>query len=217
MSLQIRLSASRRFRLKVVSLMAATLGALLGYVVYDNASVGEPSGGESTAQVHPPISVPLPPRDIAALVASGDLVVVGTLAADVQEKLVQPYSVRNRENLPREIPPFPATDYEIDVESVLKGDANVGASSLTLRMHGHLSKQTETSARFMPRPGYHGLFVLGRHADGTYGPYFGPWSLFLIDGDTVRYADGNSTRQVEFTESLVPEAFMQAIRDEASK
>jgi hypothetical protein len=42
----------------------------------------------------------------------------------------------------------------------------------------------------MPQVGNQFLFALGLNHDGqSYGPYFGPWSFYHLDDETVHYAD----------------------------
>ncbi len=104
---------------------------------------------------------------------------------------------------------MPVTDYQIQIESVVKADDAIGeADTLVLRMFGHLSGEGSAitlNVFPLPSPGDHLLFALGRNPDGTYGS--GPEGLLDVDGETVAYADG-----VSFTANTSPEQLIEDIK-----
>ena len=108
---------------------------------------------------------------------------------------------------------LPFTDYELQIESVLKGDGTVtDGGVLVLRMFGHLSNPNAIitpNVFTLPNPGDHLLFALGRNPDVTYGS--GPEGLINVDGESVTYADG-----LPFATQVSPEQFVQNVRDAAA-
>ena len=118
----------------------------------------------------------------------------------------------------------PFTDYEVRIESVLKGDRGAEeGGTLVLRMYGHLSQQTDIvaltrvqielrrhQALELPQPGGHYLLALRRNRDDTYGS--GSEGLIYVDGETVAYADG-----VAFSTELTGEEFVEAVRQEIGR
>ena len=131
------------------------------------------------------------PGSVDELVAHADVIVLGTIGSVIAEKHIGPYGP-DGSVLPAGEGGIPVTDYEVQIESVLKSDEAVAvAKTLVLRMFGHLSGQGApiTSSAFpLPRPGDHLLFALGRNPDGTYGS--GPEGLLSVDGSVAAFADG---------------------------
>jgi hypothetical protein len=146
----------------------------------------QPSGPVSTGMMVPR------PSSAQELASRSDVIVLGTIRSIIAEKMIGPYGEDGNPTSAGEEGGTPYTDYEVQIESVLKGDdAVTGAEPLVLRMFGHLSNRDAiiTSVVFtLPSLGDHLLFALGRNPDGTYGS--GPEGLINVDGDTVVYADG---------------------------
>ena len=169
------------------------------------STVGPSSGPVSTG------SMMRRPSSVEDLVARAGVIVLGTIDSVLEERQIGPYYGEHGKPLPvGEEGGIPVTDYQVQIESVLKGDgALTDGGTLVLRMFGHLSDQnaTITSAVFtLPNPGDRLLFSLGRNPDGTYGS--GPDGLLNIDGEKVAYADG-----VPFAAEISPDQLMRDIRD----
>ena len=180
------------------------------------------AGGESLppapgAQSVPPVTstmmVPRP-ESIEVLVRMSHIIVLGTISAVLDEKLIGAYGEDGNPYVPVEETGSPFTDYEVRVESVLKNDGDVeDGGTLVLRMPGHLSQQSDvvTLAEFqLPQPGSHYLLALGRNLDGTYGS--GNEGLISVDGEGVAFADG-----VAFSTELTGDEFVEAVRQEATQ
>ena len=180
------------------------------------------AGGESLppalgAQPVPPVSssmmVPRP-ESIEVLVKISHIIVLGTISAVLDEKLIGAYGEDGKPYVPVEESGSPYTDYEVRVESVLKNDGDVeDGGTLVLRMFGHLSQQSDVvtlAAVQLPQPGSHYLFALSLNPDGTYGS--GNEGLIYVDGESVAYADG-----VAFSTELTGEEFVEAVRQEVGQ
>ena len=152
------------------------------------------------------------PRSAEEIVTRAHVIVLGTVAAVLSERWIGPYG-EDGQSLPADEDGMPVTDYEVQVESVLKGDGTViDGSTLVLRMFGHLSNPNAiiTSNVFtLPNPGDHLLLALGTNPDGTYGS--GPEGLLDVDSEKVAYIDG-----VPFATETSPEQLMEDIRDAVS-
>ena len=156
-----------------------------------------------TAPVSSGMMVPRP-ANAEELVATSDIIFVGTIVSVLEERLIGPYG-EDGQPLPAEEDGLPYTDYEVRVEGVLKGDEQV--QTLVLRMFGHLSNPDAVitpNVFTLPNPGDHLLFSLGKNPDGTYGS--GPEGLLNIDGEKVSYADG-----VPFGAEVSPDQLKEAI------
>ena len=146
------------------------------------------------------------PRSAEELVSSAHVgvILLGTIDAVLGERMMGAYG-EDGQPLPATDGAMPFTDYEVRIESVMKGDGTVAdGGTLVLRMFGHRSNTNRaiTSAVFtLPGPGDHLLFALGRNPDGTYGA--GPEGLLNVDGEKVAYADG-----VPFAADVSPEQFI---------
>ena len=142
------------------------------------------------------------------------IIVLGTISAVLDEKLIGAYGEDGNPYVPVEESGTPYTDYEVRVESVLKNDGHVeDGGSLVLRMFGHLSQQSDVvtlAAVQLPQPGSHYLLALGRNPDGTYGS--GNEGLIYVDSDSVAYADG-----VALSTELTGEEFVEAVRQKADR
>ena len=149
------------------------------------------------------------PESIEVLVRMSHIIVLGTVSAVLDEKLIGAYGEDGNPHIPVEESGTPYTDYEIRVESVLQSDGDVeDGGTLVLRMFGHLSQQTDVvtlATVQLPQPGSHYLLALGRNPDDTYGS--GSEGLIYVDGETVAYADG-----VAFSTELTGEEFVEAVR-----
>ena len=152
------------------------------------------------------------PRSVDELVMRSDLIVVGIITAVVEERWIGPYG-DNEKVLPAGDDGMPVTDYEVQVESVLRGDGTVvDGGSVVLRMFGHLSNSSAIitpNGFLLPNLGDYLLFASGENPDGTYGS--GPDGLLNVDGESVVYADG-----VPFGTEVSPDRFVQQIRDAAA-
>ena len=173
----------------------------------------EPGEGQTIGEVAPPPTtmgsmVPRP-RNIEQLVARADVIVLGSVGTAVEERQIGGYGDDGRLMPPGE-GGIPVTNYEVRIESVLKGDGVVtSGGTLVLRIFGHRNSQggAITSVVFhLPEPGDHLLFALGKNPDGTCGS--GPEGLLNVDGDIVTFADG-----VSFVTEISPDEFMQDLRD----
>ena len=151
------------------------------------AEPGDTSGGQVSSRMMVPR-----PESIEVLVRMSHIIVLGTISAVVDEKLIGAYGEDGNPYIPDEESGTPYTDYEVRVESVLKNDGDVeDGGTLVLRMFGHLSQQSDVvtlAAVQLPQPGSHYLLALGRNPDGAYGS--GSEGLIYVDGETVAYADG---------------------------
>ena len=151
------------------------------------------------------------PRSVEELVSRSVVIVLGTVASVSEQKRIGYYRADGKP-LPADENRIPVTDYEVHVESVLKGDGRVeDDGALVLRMYGHsgngISIITPNSFTY-PNPGDHLLFALGRNPDGTYGS--GPEGLLNVDGEKVAYIDGEP-----FASDTSSEQFVRDIRDAA--
>ncbi len=196
--------------------------------VSSTASEGNPLGPEGivsspqeviveSGDSGPPISssmmVPRP-ESIEVLVRMSHIIVLGTISAVLDEKLIGAYGEDGNSYTPVEESGTPYTDYEVRVERVLKDDGDVeDGGTLVMRMFGHLSQQNDAvtlAAVQLPQPGSHYLLALGRNPDGTYGS--GNEGLIYVDGESVAYADG-----IAFSTKLTGEEFVEAVRQEAGR
>ena len=166
---------------------------------------------EPNAPVSSTMLVPRP-ENIEVLVRMSHIIVLGTISAVLDEKLIGAYGEDGNPYIPVEESGSPYTDYEVRVESVLKNDGDVeDGGVLVLRMVGHLSQQSYVvtlAAVQLPQPGSHYLLALGRNPDGTYGS--GNEGLIYVDGEKVAYADG-----VAFSTELTGNEFVEAVRQKA--
>ena len=155
--------------------------------------------------------------------AWSDIIVLGTISSVLDEKVI--YYGKDGNPVPAdEERGAPFTDYEVRIESTLKGDGGVEEGGvLVLRMYGHLSKQKDIvtltpvqiearlhQALALPQPGSHYLLALGRNPDDTYGS--GSEGLIYVDGRKVAYADG-----VAFSTELTGEEFVEAVRQDIGR
>ena len=144
--------------------------------------------------------------------AQSHIVVLGAISSVIEEKVMGGYG---DDGTPTDVGMeggLPYTDYEVRIESVLKGDGEIeDGGALVLRMFGHLSQQSEVltlASVQLPQSGSQFMLALGRNPDGTYGS--GSEGLIDVTGDTVAYVDG-----VAFPTELTGEEFVGAVRREA--
>ena len=172
----------------------------------DQLTTGPSSGPVSAGSMVPRHN------SVEELVKRSHVIVLGTIDLVLEEKRVGPYG-QDGQPIPAGEDAMPVTDYQVNIESVLKSDdAIAGADSLVLRMFGHLSNKAVVvtlNLFALPEPGDHLLFALGRNPDGTYGS--GPEGLLKVDGEKVAYND-----DVPFADEMSPDEFMQDIRAAAS-
>ena len=184
----------------------------------DPKSVPLQSIGAPTTQQEPSVPVStgmmVPrPRSIEDLMTRSHVIVLGTISLVLDEKLIY-YGEDGKPVAADEESGLPYTDYEVRIESVLKGDGGVADGGvLVLRMFGHLSQQNDVvtlAPVHLPQPGSHYMLALGLNPDGTYGS--GPEGLIYVDGETVAYADG-----VAFSTELTGEEFVEAVSQKADR
>ena len=97
----------------------------------------------SSEQVSSGMMVPRP-ESIEVLVRMSHIIVLGTISAVLDEKLIGAYGEDGNPYVPVEESGTPYTDYEVRVESVLKNDGDVeDGGTLVLRMFGHRSQQSD--------------------------------------------------------------------------
>ena len=175
-------------------------------------TIAEPDD-PSSEQVSSSMLVPRP-DSIEVLVRMSHIIVVGTISSVLDEKLIGAYGEDGNPYIPVEESGSPYTDYEVRIESVLKGDGGVEeGGALVLRMFGHLSQQTDVvtlTPVHLPQPGSYYMLALGRNPDGTYGS--GSEGLIYVDGETVAYADG-----IAFSTELTGNEFVEAVRQNADR
>ena len=153
------------------------------------------------------------PNSVEKLVERADVIAVGFISLVLAEKWIGPYGEDGKPTLAGEEGGLPYTDYDVRIESVLKGDGTVtDGGTVVLRMFGHLSNAgaiITPNVFSLPNPGDRLLFALGRNPDDTYGT--GPEGLLKVDGEQVTYADG-----VPFETEVSPDQFVQQIKDAAA-
>ena len=130
------------------------------------------------------------PANVEDLIARGQIIVIGTLDEKFEEIMMGGYGADGQ--LSEGTMAF--TDYQLNIEEVIKGDDTVsaGTESVVLRMFGHKDVQKAVLTSVMsklPEPGDHLLFALGRNPDGTYGSG-GVGGLIDIDSELAVFADG---------------------------
>ena len=150
------------------------------------------------------------PDSVESLVAQSRIMVLGTISSVLSEKVMY-YGEDGKPVAADEESGSPYTDYEVQIESILKADGGAEeGGTLVLRMFGHLSQQSDVVTLVpvqLPQPGSHYLLALGRNPDDTFGS--GSEGLINVDGETVAFADG-----VAFPTELTGEEFVQAVRQE---
>ena len=121
----------------------------------------------------------------------------------------------------REVMEYPATDFRLEVEEVLRDDGSIAAGDpIILRVLGHVTADLKESslAGFYPvtYTGDRYLFLLTPYPDGeTYGFYYGPWSRLLLDDDLL-FASTGPPEPLRFAEVgglLTLDEFVQAVTD----
>ena len=149
------------------------------------------------------------PSSVDELVSRASIIVIGTIESVLEEKTIGGYGEDGQPLPVDDESGLPFTDYDLQIESVLKSDGTVtDGGSLVLRLFGHLSNENAiiTLNTFtLPKPGDRLLFALGQNPDRTYGS--GPEGLLSLDGDRVEYFDG-----VPFAIVLSPEELVEEIK-----
>ena len=130
--------------------------------------------------------------NVEELIARSQVIVVGTLAEEFEERMIAGYGPDGQPSVDPE-GALAYTDYQLNIEEVIRGDDTVsaGTKSVVFRMFGHINAQdvAPTSVVFkLPDPGDHLLFVMGKNPDGTYGS--GPEGLFDLESEVAVYEDG---------------------------
>ena len=219
---------SRRVGWRAVGMSAAVLGAGV-LVVFaltlpvsregesSEPAIGkvvstEPTGALTTSRdpASPTSSGMMVPRpqSVEELVARAEVIVLGTITSVLAQKWMGPYGEDGRPLPASDERGLPFTDYEVQVERVLKGYGTIAnGGTLVLRMFGHLDNPgaiITPNAFTLPNQDDHLLFALGKNPDGTYGS--GPEGLLNVDGERVLYADG-----VPFAAGVSPDRFVDAV------
>ncbi len=189
----------------------ALVGSLLGWPLFaDQIASGS---SLSTAGFIPP------PKSMAELAGKADVIVIGTVGVVVNQGAFQGYDAAGNA-IPGKAtghPDLPMTDFQINVEKVLKDDGTIRAGNpLVLRMLGHpINKPARDADRTSYYPmsytGDRHLFFLSKNPDATYGFYYGPWSRLVIDGQVVAVSDGPRT-PVQFAgRQFAPAEFIASV------
>lgn len=147
-----------------------------------------------------------PPPSLAALLEKATLVFIGEVGP-VQQRWEMIRYEDGRLLIPEPddiqtlramwgIMAYPATDFRLVVEEVLRDDGSIAAGKpIILRVLGHVTPELKESSRagFYPvtYTGDRYLFLLTPYPDGeTYGFFYGPWSRLLVDGDLLLASTG---------------------------
>lgn len=171
-----------------------------------------------------------PPPSLDALIDKAALIFFGevgpmeqTLEMVTYREVPQPPTPSKGptiEPLP-EVMEYPATDFRLEVEEVLRDDGSIAAGDpIILRVLGHVTADLKESSQagFYPvtYTGDRYLFLLTPYPDGeTYGFYYGPWSRLLLDGDLL-FASTGPPEPLRFAEVgglLTLDEFVQAVTD----
>ena len=154
------------------------------------------------------------PNSIEGLVAQSHVIVLGTISSVLEEMVIGGYGEDGKPTPAGKEGGLPYTDYEVRIESVLKGDGALeDGGTLVLRMFGHRTQQTDvvtSVAVQLPETDSYYMFALGQNPDGTYGS--GLERLINVDGDHVTFADG-----LGFYTELTGAEFVGAVRQQAGE
>lgn len=167
----------------------------------------------------------IPPQSLGDLIVHAPLIVIGEIGEVIRYTETVQYDENGHPLLfanGRPYPGTPVTDFQLDVEEVVRDDGTVGSGEpVVLRMSGHIT-EAFTQRVYAPEypvsyTGDRHLFLLSPYPDGeTYGFYYGPWSRLIIDGDSLRVSNGNRDPLV-FDATAGPvtlDAFKRALEDE---
>lgn len=138
-------------------------------VVSSEEPVVEPVEGGAVA-----VSSSMLPRARSAeeLVDRSEIVVIGTISSVLAEVAFGGYGEDGKPE-PPEDGGMPITDYEVSIETLMKGDGTLAeGGSFVLRMYGSLDGQSDgitLNIFTLPEPGAHLMFAVGRNPDGTDG------------------------------------------------
>ena len=145
--------------------------------------------------------------------AQSHVIVLGTISSVLEEMVRGGYGEDGKPTPAGEEGGLPYTDYEVRIESVLKGDGALeDGGILVLRMFGHRTQQSDvvtSVAVQLPEPDSYYMFALGQNPDGTYGS--GLERLINVDGDHVTFADG-----LGFYTELTGAEFVEEVRQQAA-
>jgi len=110
----------------------------------------------------------------------------------------------------------------LHAKEVFRDDGTIaGKEPIILRVLGFATaehKQLSQASEFpLSFTGDQHLFVLTPNPDGqSYGFYYGPWSLLIVDGDILRVSNGEQ-QPLQFGDKSRPvtlEEFIQAVKGE---
>ena len=132
--------------MNVIKGLVLTFGAAMvmaASVACGDDSPPPPTDAPNTPSPPSSAAAPFPrPADVEELIAQSQIIVIGTIGEDFEEKVIGAYSTDGQPSTGREIS-FGVTDYQINIEEVIKGDETVsaGTESIVLRMFGRVSAQ----------------------------------------------------------------------------
>jgi hypothetical protein len=161
------------------------------------------------------------PETIEELVASAELVVVGTVGDITYKGMFYGYdegiAIKSEKGKGKHVPAgIPIVDFEIQVEQAILDDGTVsGGQPLILREAGDLAIQSHLSHPAMPKTGDRRLFFLSRNPDGTYGKK----SLMHqidISGPVAVYFTGHSA-EAPFGQDVLPLDFVGRVEKIADR
>jgi hypothetical protein len=146
-----------------------------------------------------------PPPSLDTLVDKATLIFIGEVGAVEQYWEMITYREEPQqltlsptiEPQPGLVEQYPATDFRLEVEEVLRDDGSIAAGKpIILRVLGHITTELKESSQagFYPvtYTGDRYLFLLTPYPDGeTYGFYYGPWSRLLLDGGLLLASTGD--------------------------
>jgi len=188
-------------RVIVLLLVVAVIGAAAG-IVHGRLKA------KGLRDVSTGIENPVP-QTMKELISSSDLIVIGTVAHQVNQDIFYGYDIgaKRRAVLDKaSLTPLgvPVTDYEIDVEHVILDDGTVAAGRPVIL---RIIESPDAGSRSTPKIGDRRLFFLGQNPDQkTYGLQ----SLMHqvdINGDFATYYRGPSSL-LPFSENISSEDFV---------
>ncbi|MCH7801005.1 MAG: hypothetical protein IIC24_05600, partial [Chloroflexi bacterium] len=182
--------------MNVIKGLVLTFGAAMvmaASVACGDDSPPPPTDAPNTPSPPSSSAAPFPrPADVEELIAQSQIIVIGTIGEDFEEKMIGAYSTDGQPSGGREIS-FGVTDYQINIEEVIKGDETVsaGTESIVLRMFGRVSVQQSvvpSEGEFQTAGAWRPPAVRAGQKPGTYGS--GPGGLIDIDSEDAVFADG---------------------------
>lgn len=211
----------------VLEVALALIAAAVAIVISTASSQSTGTGHQGNVESVGPLA------DLAAMVASADIIVIGELDSIVKSSTFTGYNaygtaipvptwtttIIQPTHTPRPYNAVPFTDFFIDDSEIIKDDAPSNPLILR-RLRSLLSNATQVAVDIvsdypMGQVGEEYLFFLNTNPDSTYGLRHGPWDRLIISGEEVTYSDGDQT-PVPFASGMTPSEFVQAVRDEVN-